>query len=261
MSQEFRDYKRYVTDERWAAIYSDYQKKYAVEPRESDKVSARLVREAVAMMALKRPPRILDIGCSTGNFLRLLKATMPHADLTGGDLMIAHQEQCKRDGTLEGIDFELMDILDLPKNRPFDVIVANAVNVYFDPLDYERAAKSIRAALAPYGAFVAFELVFPGNKERRVIEPSDAHPEGLKVELRSQRFVTETFLNAGFSEVVMTPFEIPIDLPKPEPSGTDAELISWTETDALTGRRLLWRGIGPDRWYQPWTHIVAKKSA
>lgn len=256
---EFRDYKRYTTDPRWAAIYIDYQKKYAANARESDKRSAQLVKAASERMRMDRPARILDIGCSTGNFLRHLRAVLPTAELTGGDLMVPHLDECRKDQALKGIQFEEMDILEIPKGR-FDIIVANAVSVYFDNHDYERAAKSIAAALPIGGVFVAFELIFPGDKSRRIIEPSDAHPEGLKVELRAKSFVQSAFEQAGMHDFDHVPWEMPIDLPKPIANGTDADLISWTELDETTNRRLLWRGIDPKtRWYQPWSHIVTRK--
>ena len=53
---EFCDYNRYVSDPEWARTYSAYQKKYEVNPRESDKKSARLVLAALRDMPnLRRP--------------------------------------------------------------------------------------------------------------------------------------------------------------------------------------------------------------
>lgn len=259
MQQQFRDWQRYTTDEKWGRTYSAYQQKYKSNPRESDKKSARLVAAAIQRMDLGHRPRILDIGCSTGNFLRHLTEVLPHVELTGGDLMQGHLDECRKDPSLADVTFETMNILDLPTARPFDVITANAVTYFFDNPDYERATRAIADALVPGGFFIGFELIFPGSKSRTVIEPSDAHPEGLKVELRSEDFARRTFHEAGFDEFEHLPWEMPIDLPKPEPTGTDADLISWTEMDDLTGRRLLWRGIDPaTRWYQPWAHIVAR---
>lgn len=253
----FRDYRRYVTDEAWARQYSDYQKRYAVEPRESDKKSARLVLSALLEMR-RCKPRILDIGCSTGNFLAHLRAACDAAEITvelvGGDLMVPAIEECQRNPALAGIQFEVMDVFDLPPIRPFDVIVANAINVYFEPDEYLRALHSIADALAPGGTFIAYEWVFPGDRQQRVIEKSLGHPEGLKFWLRSETFVLDAFSHAGFKGAEVLPFDIPIDLPKPEPNGTDADLMTYTVRDAVTGRRLMYRGA----LYQPWAHIQAR---
>jgi SAM-dependent methyltransferase len=254
----FRDWKRYVTDDRWSEIYSDYQQRYVNNPRESDRKSAYLARLALLESGV-RSARILDIGCSTGNFLRHLRRVIPAAALYGGDLMEKHLEECRSAPDLRDIEFTRMDILALPNGNPFDVIVANAVSVYFDKPEYELACRSICAALKPGGTFIGFELVFPGDKEQQFVEPSDAHPEGLKLELRSEDFVVAAFKKAGFAECTVSPFDIPIDLPPRESTQEepDAHLYSRTERDPITNRRLLWRGP----LFQPWAHICARRDS
>jgi hypothetical protein len=74
--------------------------------------------------------------------------------------------------------------------------------------------------------------------------------------LRSEDFVTRSFRDAGFGDVEVTQFDIPIDLPKPVPNGTDADLMTYTVRDATTGRRLMYRGS----LYQPLAHIVAQRA-
>lgn len=255
--EEFRDYKRYVSDPDWARTYSAYQKKYESDPRESDKKSARLVLAALCEMPdLGRAPRILDIGCSTGNFLRHLQALCPDAELVGGDLMVPVVEECRRDQSLSRVRFDVMDVFALSTDRPFDVICANAVNVYFEQDEYQRAVRSIAGALAPGGAFVAYEWVFPGSREQRIVEKSQSHPEGLKFWFRSEEAVNRAFSAAGFDDVRVEPFDLPIDLPKPQLTGTDADLMTYTVRDEVTGRRLMYRG----ELFQPWAHIVARKA-
>lgn len=254
---EFRDYKTYVTDPKWAVTYSDYQKRYAITPRESDKVSAKFVRRALDM---KRPlpwqPRILDIGCSTGNFLRHLKRIVPGAALYGGDLMAPVIEECRADPTLAGMTFDIMDVFDIPNRIGYDTIIANAVNVYFEPDEYLRALRSIAAALRHDGTYIAYEWVFPRDKEQRHVEVSQGHPEGLKFWFRAENTVRYLMLEAGFTDIEIIPFDIPIDMPKPIQNGTDADLATYTVIDPVTHRRLMYRGD----LYQPWAHIVARKS-
>src|ERR1700724_183666 len=100
-----REWKTDADDERWDRIYSDYQKKYRDNPRESDKKSARYVLSAGLCMNAETP-RVLDIGCSTCNFLRHLRHVMPDAQPFGGNLMKGHLEECRQDPTLAGITFE-----------------------------------------------------------------------------------------------------------------------------------------------------------
>lgn len=254
--ETFRDYRRYVTDDDWARTYSVYQRRYIDEPRESDKKSARLVLSALrSMQPLPRAPRILDIGCSTGNFLLHLKRLLPSAVLVGGDLMVPMIDECRSAPALEGIQFDVMDVFDLPTSLSFDVVVANAVNVYFEPDEYVRALRSIAGALCSGGAFVAYEWVFPGDREQRIVEKSQGHPEGLKFWFRSEQFVRRAFHEAGFQEIEILPFDIPIDLPQPVPNGTDSDLVTYTVRDPVTNRRLMFRGA----LYQPWSHISARK--
>jgi SAM-dependent methyltransferase len=181
---------------------------------------------------------------------------VPHAEFVGGDLMAPIVEECRNNPELAGIAFETMDIFDIPAEPPFDVIVANAVTYLFEPAEFERVNASFAEALSPGGVYVGYELVFPGNREKRVIEKSKGHPEGLKMILRAEDFVHSSFVAAGFDDVDIQPFDIPIDLPKPEPTGTDADLMTYTVRDAVTGRRLMYRGD----LFQPWAHIVARKA-
>ena len=103
------------------------------------------------MQPLDHRPRILDIGCSTGNFLRHLKRLNINADLIGGDLMEPHLELCRTNPALAGVSFEVMDVFKIPTDQPFDIITANAVNVYFAPELYGQALQSIAGALRPGG--------------------------------------------------------------------------------------------------------------
>ena len=74
-----------------------------------------------------------------------------------------------------------MDIFDILAEPPFDVIVANAVTYLFEPAEFEQVSASFTKALSPSGVYVGYELVFPGNRERPVIEKSEGHPEGWKL--------------------------------------------------------------------------------
>src|ERR1700730_7096834 len=243
MTDKFRDYKRYVSDPDWARTYSDYQRKYLVEPRESDKKSARLAKAVMERMHyLVNPPRVLDIGCSTGNFLRHLRTVCPDAEYIGGDLMAPIIEECRNNHDLAGIRFEVMDIFNIPTEPKNDVIIANAVTYLFDPDQFRQVCASIANALRPGGVYIGYELVFPGDREQRVVEKSIAHPEGLQLMLRSEDFVTRALKDVGFSDVEVIQFDIPIDLPKPVPNGTDADLMTYTVRDDITGRRLMYRG-------------------
>lgn len=207
------------------------------------------------MQPLNRKPRVLDIGCSTGNLLVYLKNLIPNIELFGGDLMKPVIEECKNDPSLSGIDFSVMDVFNIPTKNRYDIIIANAVNVYFEPDEYKEALLSIGNALNSGGWFIAYEWVFPGDREQKIIETSTGHKEGLKFHFRSEDYVKKVTSEAGFTSTDVIPFDIPIDLPKPKITGNDEDLITYTVKDPQTNRRLMFRGS----LYQPWAHIVTQK--
>jgi SAM-dependent methyltransferase len=250
-----RDYKDYVTDTNLATVYAAYQDKYAENPRESDKRSAQLVLQSLrTMQPLGHRPRILDIGCSTGNFLRHLKRLNINADLIGGDLMEPHLDLCRKNPALAGVSFEVMDVFKIPTDQPFDIITANAVNVYFAPDLYGQALLSIAHALRPGGYFIAYEWVHQAPADTRITETSEWQPNGLTFWFRSRAATSLKLEEAGFDRIDIQPFEIPVDLPEPIPgSFEDRNLVTYT-IKTSRGRLMMRGGLN-----QPWAHIVARK--
>lgn len=243
----------YATDNAWAEAYLDYQRRYAEEPRYSDLELTRLLIKALHEMSLGRPARILDIGCSTGNLLRLIKRSIPQADLVGGDLMVEAVEQCRRDPQLGDAHFDVMDIVDLPTAQ-FDVVIANAVTVLLDDPTYLSAARSMAESLLPSGVLITFDWVFLDDRSEQHTEVSAGHPEGLMIWFRNRAFVQERLLSVGFRRVDVIPFNAPVDLPIAT-DGLDAELRTRTRLNEFTGFREQFRGD----LYQPWAHVVAWK--
>jgi SAM-dependent methyltransferase len=244
-------YSDYVSDDAFQARYATYQQRYADSIRESDKVLLRLVAEAAG-----RPdPRVLDIGCSTGNFLRHLRGAMPEAQLTGGDMAAGVLEGCRSDPALSGIDFRVMDMTAVEGR--YDVVVANAVGFFLTAEEYERALAGIARALEPGGAYIAFEWLHPFVQELAIREVSKWRPDGLTIHARSFDAVDGMLRRAGFREVEFKPFEIPFDL---QPGATVSDnadvvenLVSYT-VRTEDAARLTFRGA----LYQPWCHFVAR---
>ncbi len=240
-----------MTDESLIRSYNAYQDKYKVAPRESDKVSIALVREFATDPS---DCSILDIACSTGNFLRHLRRALPKARLTGADLAIKSIEKCRQDQELSGIGFHIADLLDLSSlSSQFDVINANAVTFLFDWPDYKKSLRSINEALKPGGADVGFELMHQFSvQDVTVIETSEWNPDGLTLRFRPMKKVEAAMLDAGFESVEFRPFILPIDLPFP---GHDADVGTYTRKDE-NGERMAFRGV----LYQPWCHLIARKA-
>lgn len=239
-------YDHYVKDEQFLSSYNDYQKRYASQIAERDKVMLKLIAAATA----GQPASLLDIGCSTGNLLLHTKRFFPNLMLTGGELAESSLEAARANPELEGVTFSTMDMLKIPGR--YDVVTANAVAVYFDYDEYETAIRSVANALNPGGTYIAFEWLHEYHHDITIVETTIGHPEGLKIHFRPYEKVREIMLRAGFNNVQFLPFEIPIDLPY-DPNEPD--VVTFTKKDE-SGRRLQFRGA----LYQPWCHMVATKA-
>lgn len=239
-------YDHYVKDEKFLAFYNDYQKRYAGEIAERDKVMLGLIAEKTQGRG-----SLLDIGCSTGNLLLHIKRAFPEMVLTGGELAESSLTVARANPDLAGIEFRTMDMLSIPGR--YDCIVANAVTYLFDWPEYERAIQSIASALKPGGVFVSFDWYhpFPGQ-DIAIREITPGHPDGITIHSRSLDRVGRIFDKAGLDNFEFHPFIIPIDLPEPEDKSGDP--VTYT-VKLDNGNRLCMRGS----LYQPWCHVTATK--
>lgn len=248
-------YGDYVTDHSFLEQYNSYQTKYAERIRESDKVLIGLIREILDRRENQgRALRLLDVGCSTGNLLLHLKRLFPHLELMGADLAESSLAACASNPQLDGVRFERRDMLDLGYRDQFDIIVANAVAVYFYWDEYATAIGSVARALKPGGTYVGFEWLHPFRHQDVVItETSVGHPNGLRICFRPIPRVAEVLEAARLTDLRFIPFELPIELPMPS---YDDDVFSYT-VKAADGANLCFRGT----LFQPWCHFTATKRA
>ena len=244
-----KHYSEYTSDEALINSYNAYQKKYREKPRHSDVKTLQLVEEVAKGNG---DFTLLDVGCSTGNFLYQARKRFQQAELTGCDLAKASIRSCKNDPDLANIAFFVGDVTALPCQKKWDFITANAVTVYFDKETLEKALRSIAEALKPGGVYVAFEWIHPFAVQNiKVCETSEWNPDGLTFYFRPASFVANALTKAGFDSVSFYPFVLPEDLAHP---GFEADVITYTKKDEF-GERMAFRGA----LYQPWCHLVAKK--
>jgi SAM-dependent methyltransferase len=252
MSNDF-SYQDYVTDESFLEEYNAYQAKYASQMRESDKVLVGLIKDILAHRdSVAEHPRLLDVGCSTGNLLLHLKRLLPQLDLTGGDLAESSLNECRANPELAGIAFGVLDLLNLPQTASFDMVVINAVLYMMEDFQFELALKNIAGALKPGGTMIVFDFFHPYPQDLHILEVSKSHPVGLRLRFRPIAMAEKALTAAGFEKPVFRPFTLSIDLP---PSGGEGDLITYTVPSA-DGRKLPFRGT----LFQPWCHLSATKA-
>lgn len=237
------DYKSYVKDEQFLGAYNEYQQKYSVIPSERDRATAELVG-----WAMPHGGTLLDIGCSTGNFLKYLRKRVPDVHLTGGDLADSSLE-CAR-ANVPDVNFVLMDMLDI--KGKYDVIVANAVPCLFNWAIYGEALSSAFEALNPGGTYIEYGWFHPHEgHDLKIVEYTELHPHGLNLYFRPYNKTAKVVYGVGFRAVRFQPFGLSIDLPEPPRDGVPISYTRKTEE----GDRLCFRGS----LYQPWCHMIAKK--
>lgn len=259
MSAQF-SYTKYASNSGLMETYAAYQRRYAERIRESDKLLIGLVERVIAERSRGGPRlSLLDVGCSTGNLLLHLRKAYPGLELTGGDLASSMIESCKADPALDGIRFEVMDMLNIRHVEEFDVVIANAVTYLFNNEEYTSAIRSVSACLKPGGWFFSFEWLHPFEHDIEILETSRTHPKGLRIHARPYSSVSAILSEHGFANYRFQPFSIPIDLPRGATYGPNEDgfedLNSYT-VKTETGERLLFRGA----LFQPWCHLIAQKT-
>lgn len=247
MSASESGYEKYVGDSAHMERYRGYQKKYASKMRESDRVLIDLLEPILA----GRPgAKLVDVGCSTGNLLLHIRHAMPGLKLAGADLEAGVIRENGANPALAGIEFRVLNLLELGESSMYDALTLNAVLFVMTEAQCEQVFANVFRALRPGGTFAFFDFVHEFDERIEVTEFSRAHPAGLRITQRAQSAVRELAQRIGFVDVHFRPFRMPFDLPRP----TDpADLTSYTVSNE--GERLSFRGT----LHQPWCHVIARK--
>jgi SAM-dependent methyltransferase len=250
MSREIT-YRDYVGDQELMDAYSQYQQRYSRQIRESDKELISTISQLIRQGEGSRKVQLLDIGCSTGNFLAHCRNLLPDLALHGGDIVESIVDECRKNPSLDGIEFHKMDMLNLGNKEKFDIITANASLMFFNEEEFKLAVKNIAGAIKKGGYFVAFDYFHPFEQEIAITEVSAVHPKGLRFHFRGYSKVAAALEEAGLYKESFRPFDIQIDLPQ----SSDSKNINTFTRRTEDGKRLSFRGS----LYQPWCFLTAKK--
>lgn len=113
-------------------------------------------------------PRLLDLGCGTGDMLRLIHEERPDAilcgvDFSGGMLEIAHKNLCD----IQGVRIEKGNVTSLDmEGASFDGVTISFV--LRNTADYEKVLREALRVLRPGGVFLCIDSFVPENRVIRL---------------------------------------------------------------------------------------------
>lgn len=207
------DYLGFAARTEEADLYVSYQSKYRHRPKVCEIVTLELV-EARS----NGEGDLLDVGCSTGNFVSYLHDELPGFAFTGIDLMPqAVAEADAKD--LERAQFAVYDLL-RGSNNPegalrtdhFDFVTFQTVVYAFTDVQFKAALQRARQALKPGGFCILFDNFHPFEASYEIIERSIYHPDGHPIHMRPLSLVRRFAGETGFHVDEVLEFHLPPDL-------------------------------------------------
>lgn len=223
----------------------DFQRVYEVE----DEHFWFVARNRVLAAAVSTMPRaastvrsILEVGCGTGNTLRVLRAAFPSATVVGVDPLLAGLRFAR---ARTGEPVVQARIEQLPFNRRFDLIGLFDVVEHID--DDEAALVHVRRVLRPGGTLIVTVPARPALWSR--IDDESHHrrryePQQLEHSLTASGFRLEyqTYFMMGISPLVWTARRVSAlrDLATSRGNGSDSALARELRVVPGLNRALLW---------------------
>ncbi|MGY1643483.1 class I SAM-dependent methyltransferase [Geodermatophilus sp. SYSU D00703] len=108
---------------------------------------------------LRAGARVADVGCGTGHAVNLMARAFPRSSFTGYDLAEDAIARARAEAAAMGLanaSFEVLDVLRLPTEPPFDAVFAfDSIHDQADPVG---VLARVRAALRPGGWFVMLDI-------------------------------------------------------------------------------------------------------
>jgi SAM-dependent methyltransferase len=103
--------------------------------------------------------RVADVGCGTGHAVNLLARAFPRSTVTGFDTSADAIAAARAEASAWGLGnavFEVLDVVALPADPPFDVVFA--FDAIHDQVDPAGVLAAVRRALTPDGVFVMMDV-------------------------------------------------------------------------------------------------------
>jgi len=227
----------------------DFNAQFFEDVRDRDKVMLELLAEHLSD---RTTGRLLDVCCGTGVFLHHVKTRFPHLDLHGMDLGKKAIEEASENPLLQGISFEVADLLNYSPAEQFDIVTANNALMFFSESEYIKSVQQIAGALRPGGALIVCDLHGKHPQDLQIVEKNEWFDGTLVTYHRSQQSARAILQDSGFGDIQFFPFQMTKDLPHPEGLSTAVSYTLSTSDDS----RLSMRGD----LLQPFCHVTAVKS-
>ena len=145
---------------KWAKTKELIIKKFSKYAKSYDKYAAiqkKLAQELVKLMPDKPATDILDIGCGTGTFTKLLRDKYKSSHITAVDISPQMIEVAKSK-LKDKVDFVVADAEEIEEKKQYDLIASNATMQWFSNLD--KTLAKYKSMLKKDGA-IAFTIFGP----------------------------------------------------------------------------------------------------
>ena len=145
---------------RWSRTKELIRKKFSKYARTYDKYAAiqkKLAQKLAGLMPEKPLQEILDVGCGTGNFTKLLRDKYRGSHITAVDIS-PQMIEVARDKLKDKVEFVVAEAEYIESEKQYDLIASNATMQWFSNLD--RTLAKYKKMLKKDGA-IAFTIFGP----------------------------------------------------------------------------------------------------
>lgn len=218
------------------SIHRTHDKFYLTENRKNDpKEYFKFIAEIAKPLLAVGTPKVIDIGCATGDFVYYLRNEFPNIQLTGMDIDEELLDRAKQE--VEGVTFIQGDITKDVIEEKYDAIFLNGVHSIFDNFMWLENLVSLMSG--SHARVFVFGLFNPENLDV-LIKSRPAATEGkweTGWNLYSKKTVSSFLQEKGYHSHFYD-FELKLDLDKKP----DDPLRTWTER-LEDGRRIIINGL------------------
>ena len=192
-----------------AARFSAAAKHYN---RHADAQLVTAVQLCSMLSGLPKPARILDVGCGTGNLIRLLRKRFPNSCIHGVDISnTSVQVAGKRFAADSQIHLRAGDARRITYRKAFDLIVSNSSLHWMMPLD--SLFENIRRLITPDGMLVFSMMVRGTLRELRATRLTVAPSKPPRSQLPGTNLSLVALSMAGFKMIQSQTDDIRIEYP------------------------------------------------